>query len=471
MDFLDQFEGEHRELFESAASVLQLQRGQYLVHRRDPGGDIYVLREGQLEVVDSRSTPEVILVLLEPGAVVGELAFVDDSPRSADVRASRDSEVLVWHRDDLHRVLNRNAALSAAFYRVIAGVAAGLVRRVTTNAMVGALGGSSRAGGVGPARVTDDAMRVAQLVKDGLVDAEARLRHDAGDKVAQGQVNTLFDRLQREVATLFVAHPDVDAATALERVLGRELNPYLVRSSLAERCIRRPQGRSATEEIMAHVLVGAPGGDGQLGEIFDQWLLDRPTLKALRSFKNPITERAKQLLPVHRNRRMLLVNAGTGSLVASLVRSLSERPTLLTVLDQSRDALSFLDVGMASSAVEIRTVQENLVQFAQGRGRTALAKQDLVILHGLVEYMPDRVVVAMLDTCRELLSKKGQVIVAALGASDDATLLDRLLRWPTVRRTEEQLARTFAGAGLQVTWSADLPPPALVVSGGHKSSP
>ena len=49
-------------------------------------------------------------------------------------------------------------------------------------------------------------------------------------------------------------------------------------------------GLVGTPEIMAHVLVDTPGGDGQIGELLDRWLLDRPTLVSLRGFRDPILD-------------------------------------------------------------------------------------------------------------------------------------------------------------------------------------
>ena len=107
MKFLQQFDNENQELLKSVARVVRLDPGQYLLRRGDPGGDIYVLQTGTMEVVDTRSTPEVILAYLEGGDVIGEMAFVDDSPRSADVRAGGMVQVLHWTRDELHRLLNQ----------------------------------------------------------------------------------------------------------------------------------------------------------------------------------------------------------------------------------------------------------------------------------------------------------------------------------------------------------------------------
>ena len=43
MQFLELFTPDHLSLFESAASKVQLSKGQYLIRRGEPGGDIYHL--------------------------------------------------------------------------------------------------------------------------------------------------------------------------------------------------------------------------------------------------------------------------------------------------------------------------------------------------------------------------------------------------------------------------------------------
>lgn len=464
MAFLDAFGPSHRALFEGAAQTVQLPRAEYLIRRGDPGGDVYLLRTGTLEVVDTRSIPELILNTMTEGAVVGEMAFVDDSPRSVDVRAGTDAVVLRWARDDLRSLLARNPDLAAAFYENVARLAAGRVRFLTEGVGTGAFGKDDH-----PVADADElrawVARIAESVKIALQPVETALRRDPDDPGAQQKVRDILDRLEQEVDALFSATRDPAARAFAADHLSRELHPYLVRSSLAERSIRRPQGVAGTAEILAHVLVDTAGGDGRLGELIDRWLLDRPTFRALRALRTPVVDALRRHLPKHRNRRVLLVNAGTGSLVAALVEALPHPPTVLTVLDQSRDALSLLDVSHTdrSLGVELQTIQENLARFAIGRGRFDLPRQDGIVIHGLIEYLPERMAVSLLTVARSLLTPDGVVVIATLGPSRDRALLDRLLAWPTLRRPAESIDGLVHAARLQVTGRPTMEPPAQLV--------
>ncbi|MDB4898435.1 MAG: cyclic nucleotide-binding protein [Gemmatimonadetes bacterium] len=90
-------------------------KGSVILFQDDPGDSLFVLREGRVKVVligeDGR---EVILGVLEPGAHFGELALIDDQPRSAHVIAMDDAELLVLRREDFRRRVEANPSVAWA---------------------------------------------------------------------------------------------------------------------------------------------------------------------------------------------------------------------------------------------------------------------------------------------------------------------------------------------------------------------
>jgi CRP-like cAMP-binding protein len=79
-------------------------RGSVILFEDDPGDALFIVRVGRVKVVlvgeDGR---EVILGVLGVGDHFGELALIDDQPRSAHVIATEDSALLVLRRDDFRR--------------------------------------------------------------------------------------------------------------------------------------------------------------------------------------------------------------------------------------------------------------------------------------------------------------------------------------------------------------------------------
>jgi CRP-like cAMP-binding protein len=90
-------------------------KGSVILFQDDPGDSLFVLREGRVKVVligeDGR---EVILGVLEPGAHFGELALIDDQPRSAHVIAMDDAQLLILRREDFRRRVEANPTVAWA---------------------------------------------------------------------------------------------------------------------------------------------------------------------------------------------------------------------------------------------------------------------------------------------------------------------------------------------------------------------
>lgn len=69
---------------------VELQAGSYLFHAGQPADCLYVVRSGRVQVVRN----DVVVTELGRGEVVGELGLLIDAPRSASVRAVRDSTLV-----------------------------------------------------------------------------------------------------------------------------------------------------------------------------------------------------------------------------------------------------------------------------------------------------------------------------------------------------------------------------------------
>ena len=78
-------------------------KGSVIVFEDDPGDALFLVAAGQVKVVliaeDGR---EVILSVLGEGSFFGEMAVIDEEPRSAHVIAMDDSSLLVLRREDFH---------------------------------------------------------------------------------------------------------------------------------------------------------------------------------------------------------------------------------------------------------------------------------------------------------------------------------------------------------------------------------
>jgi CRP/FNR family transcriptional regulator, cyclic AMP receptor protein len=72
------------------ADVVTLAPGEVLFEKGEPGRFIYVVKSGDLQIIDGNSVYETV----STGGILGEMALVDAGPRSATVRAIKQSVVI-----------------------------------------------------------------------------------------------------------------------------------------------------------------------------------------------------------------------------------------------------------------------------------------------------------------------------------------------------------------------------------------
>jgi uncharacterized membrane protein len=82
--------------------------GQQLFHEQDQGGICYILRSGRVElsVVDERKQ-KLVIDMLEPGELCGELSLLDGGTRANTARAVTNVEALSLERPDFVDFLKR----------------------------------------------------------------------------------------------------------------------------------------------------------------------------------------------------------------------------------------------------------------------------------------------------------------------------------------------------------------------------
>lgn len=75
----------------------------------DPGRSLMVIVEGQVKIsVTASDGREAVLAILEAGDILGEMAIIENKPRSADATALTPCRVLVLHQRDFIPFLERN---------------------------------------------------------------------------------------------------------------------------------------------------------------------------------------------------------------------------------------------------------------------------------------------------------------------------------------------------------------------------
>lgn len=94
------------------ASLLQprgLRTGETVFHQGEPGDELFLVREGRVQVFTTTDTGErIVLGQYGPGDVFGEISLFDGGPRTATAVGAEDSQLVVLDRESLFKLLRQH---------------------------------------------------------------------------------------------------------------------------------------------------------------------------------------------------------------------------------------------------------------------------------------------------------------------------------------------------------------------------
>lgn len=111
------------QLFEKAYAP-----GEVVFREGDPGKGLFVVLEGGVAITRATPDGEKLLISLGPGASFGELALIDDLPRSATARASVPSRLLILYRSHFEALVEGDRGIALVIMRNLLRTLAGYVR-------------------------------------------------------------------------------------------------------------------------------------------------------------------------------------------------------------------------------------------------------------------------------------------------------------------------------------------------------
>ncbi|WII71116.1 cyclic nucleotide-binding domain-containing protein [Bdellovibrio sp. 22V] len=89
------------------AEAKKVAKDTYLFRDGDAPDAMYIIKSGAFAVTKTKGTSEVVLAEINAGAMVGEMALFDNKPRSANVKATKDSEVIALPYESLTKQMEQ----------------------------------------------------------------------------------------------------------------------------------------------------------------------------------------------------------------------------------------------------------------------------------------------------------------------------------------------------------------------------
>ena len=160
-----------------------------LISEGDTTDSLYVVLEGEVKVFASdQYGKEVILNILGPGEYFGELALLDDKPRSASVKTMLPTKVMVITKNDFKNCLATDPEMAYRLIKILIGQVRALTSNVKSLALLDVYG-----------RVARTLLDLAENVDDELVILQKLTHQDIADMV--GASREMVSRILKDLVS------------------------------------------------------------------------------------------------------------------------------------------------------------------------------------------------------------------------------------------------------------------------------
>jgi len=85
---------------------MKVPAGELVFAEKDLGDEMYIVHSGKVLIFNEAGGHENVLDSIRPGGYFGEMAIIDEQPRSASARCTEDSVLLVLHKEDFRTAVH-----------------------------------------------------------------------------------------------------------------------------------------------------------------------------------------------------------------------------------------------------------------------------------------------------------------------------------------------------------------------------
>ena len=120
-DFLALLEPDDRRELEARAGRRRFKRGSTLTHEGGAGAEVMILLSGRVKItVTTGQGREIVLQFCGPGELIGDLAVIDDLPRSGTAEALEQVEALALAAAEFRAMIAARPSFATALLRSLA---------------------------------------------------------------------------------------------------------------------------------------------------------------------------------------------------------------------------------------------------------------------------------------------------------------------------------------------------------------
>ncbi len=109
------FTEDERDRIEAIGEVKRIAEGAFLIRAGEVDSTLFAVEDGRLDIIGIDDGEQKVFATVGAGDVLGEVSFIDDSPRGTSVRASEETTVRAWDKRTLSEALAFEPQLLAKF--------------------------------------------------------------------------------------------------------------------------------------------------------------------------------------------------------------------------------------------------------------------------------------------------------------------------------------------------------------------
>jgi CRP-like cAMP-binding protein/SAM-dependent methyltransferase len=426
-----------------------------IVRENTPIVSLQIVLEGLFAVMVS-SLPDSELGRLGPGEIIGEISFLENSVPSASVVALENSLLLEIPTAVLAERLAINPTFAAQFYKALAILNSRRVRqRVSslTRSFHAKLESHDWSGQTAKAMVAG-----VERFKSLLLQADAEAIKTGGQVSEETAVHAekafgTFCRLVHQTIGDESAESSSVKAELGQR-LQREILPFMLLTQTAERFYSKPRGYPGDFFTLEMIYDNQCGGTGRIGPLLDRCFLNTPVAKAIRNRRELVAREIEQTVDATTEcAHVTGLACGPAGEIFDLFAQLEDRRRLqVSLLDIDLQALAHVAERRDKARLQnrINLINANLVYLAMGWQKLELKDQDLIYSLGLTDYFNDKFVVRLLDWTYHRLRSGGRIVLGNFHPNNYCReMMDHVLEWKIVHRSEEEVNRLFAASAFR----------------------
>lgn len=132
--FFDVLQGNELDVIARHMNFFEIEAGEILFNEGDPGDYVCFVVSGALDVIKEAASPEnnVVIATVQKNRSIGEMSVIDNSPRSATVRARTKTSIVALTKRGFDTILEKNPEIGISILKKIARLVSMNLRKTSS---------------------------------------------------------------------------------------------------------------------------------------------------------------------------------------------------------------------------------------------------------------------------------------------------------------------------------------------------